>query len=472
MIRNIISKEILKNLLSLRFMLSLLLIISLFATGGFMFVGKYRQESNDYWRDTNRNLSSLREHTNHLYELVTCRQVVWRRPKPLSLCSEGFENTLPDRFSFDPFTWDLPEVRSRSNFLLPHFSDIDWVFTISLIVSFVALLLTYDSICGEKQTGTLRLMLAGSIPRHKVLLGKYVGAMLTIGIPLLSGLIISLIVIFSYRAVEIDAGQWFKIVAIILLSFLYLSIFILSGICISSLSHKPASSMVVLLLVWVGLVVLIPSFGRIIAGTFHKIPAQVDVENRVAEAFKQINQNARDGKYGSGAGSWGSYNDNPPAAAKYYDAQVNARNAIMDEYLRQMVAQARTGRYFTCISPAIIYQRASEAIAGVGVHRVANLCQQIKRYQESLKEYIRSTDAEDPDSLHLLFQFPHEWVAKNWHVISDERVDFDNVPKFQERDLALGQSLKLAIWDIGVLLLFNLVFFAAAFVSFLRYDVR
>jgi len=73
MIRNIIGKEILKYLLSLRFMLSLLLIISLFATGGFMFVGKHRQESNDYWRDTNRNLSSLREHTNHLYELVTCQ---------------------------------------------------------------------------------------------------------------------------------------------------------------------------------------------------------------------------------------------------------------------------------------------------------------------------------------------------------------------------------------------------------------
>ncbi len=144
----------------------------------------------------------------------------------------------------------------------------------------------------------------------------------------------------------------------------------------------------------------------------------------------------------------------------------------MDEYLRQMVDQAKTGRYFTCISPAIIYQRASEAIVGVGVSRVANLCQQIKRYQESFKEFIRSQDAGDSDSLHLLFQFPRVWVAENWHVISDERVDFDSVPKFQERDLALGESLQLAIWDIGLLLLFNLVFFSAAFVSFLRYDVR
>ena len=51
-------------------------------------------------------------------------------------------------------------------------------------------------------------------------------------------------------------------------------------------------------------------------------------------------------------------------------------------------------------------------------------------------------------------------------------VDFDTVPKFQEKDPKLSESLKLAIWDIGLLALLNLVFFAASFVSFLRYDVR
>ena len=59
-----------------------------------------------------------------------------------------------------------------------------------------------------------------------------------------------------------------------------------------------------------------------------------------------------------------------------------------------------------------------------------------------------------------------------WRAISHNPVDFAAVPKFQERDLGLGESLRLAVWDIGLLALFNLVFFAATFVSFLRYDVR
>ena len=63
-------------------------------------------------------------------------------------------------------------------------------------------------------------------------------------------------------------------------------------------------------------------------------------------------------------------------------------------------------------------------------------------------------------------------AVRKWGTISKKPVDFSTVPKFVERDLGLGKSLQLAIWDIGLLVLFNLVFFAAAFVSFLKYDVR
>ena len=433
-----------------------------------MFMGKYKQESDDYWKETNKNLSDVREHSKHLYELVLYKQAVWRKPNPLTLCAEGFEKSLPDWFSFDPFSIDLPEVKSRSNFLLPHFVDIDWVFITSLILSFVALLLTYDSICGEREAGTLRLMLAGSIPRHKVLLGKYFGTMITLGIPLLLGLLANLIIVTSSNVSAFGVLDWLKAIPIVLLSFLYLSIFVLLGMFVSSRTARSTSSMVILLLAWVGLVIVIPSFGRIISNALHKLPSRGELNGEINRVLSQINSE----DFGEGAGSWNSHHDNPPAAAKYYNALTDAKNRIMEEHINQMIIQADTGRRLTCISPVVIYQRASETIVGTGMYRCVNLYQQVKRYQQSFKEYIRNKDQEDPDSLHLLFQFPSEWVARNWAAISKKPVDFDTVPKFKERDLALGQSLKLAIWDIGLLILFNLVFFTAAFVSFLRYDVR
>jgi ABC-type transport system involved in multi-copper enzyme maturation permease subunit len=348
----------------------------------------------------------------------------------------------------------------------------DLAFIISLILSFVALIFAYDTISGERETGTLRLVLTASIPRHKIILGKYVGVMLTLGIPLLLGFLINLLIVVSSGEVVISNLQWFKIVIIVLLSFLYLSIFVLLGIFISSRTSHSTNSMVILLLVWVALVILIPSFGRIISDASRKSPTQAQLQRRFTEADRQIRDARSSGKFGKNAGNFSQNpeKDNPPGTVQFYNAWRVAYNQVREDHLNKMMAPATFGRSFTRLSPAVVYQCASEAIAGTGINRFKSLYQQVKIYQVELKEYIRQEDAKDPDSLHLLCD--HGQAIRDWSVMSGKPVSFDTVPKFQERDLALGQSLKLAIWDIGLLILFNLVFFSAAYVSFLKYDVR
>jgi len=474
MIRHIIRKELLENLLSLRFVLSLLLIICLYAAIGFVFVSKYTRQTDNYWKRTNKNIAAFSERADQLYKLAFYEQEIWRKPRPLSLCVEGFERYLPNYFKSSLFRTPLPEVRSRSNFLLPNFCDIDWVFIISIPLSFVALLFTYDSFCGERQAGTLRLILSGSIPRHKVLLGKYFGAVFTLGIPLLMGFLINLIIVISSDIVKLGSGEWLRIIGIALISFLYLSMFLLLGMFISSRTAHSTNSIIILLLVWVCLVVLLPRLGRIVSDIYYKSPSLTEFRKKIVESKDQSFREMRAGKYGKNA--FESHPDrnhpsnNPPAAARFWNAFFASLAQIYEQHYNKMLTQAFASRNFACISPAVIYQRASETIAGTGINRCANLYQQIKRYQQDLKDYILTRDIEDPNSLHLLFAF--EYSVGNWQAISNKPVDFDTVPKFQERDLALGESLQLAIWDIGLLVLFNLFFFAASFVSFLRYDVR
>ena len=472
MIRKMIRKEILENLLSFRFILSLVLIILLFAVSGFVFVGKYKQQSRDYWAKTNENLEGLSTQSRQLYRLAFYKQSIWREPKPLALCVDGFEKSLPNCFTFNVFDSDLPEMKGQGNFTLSHFSSIDWAFIISTILSFLALVFTYDSICGEKEDGTLRQMLANTIPRYEVLLGKFFGVILTIGIPMFIGLLVSLIIVVASNVAVFSGLDWLKILVIILLSFLYLSIFILLGMFVSSRTAYPANSMVILLLVWVVLVILLPSFGRIISEVSGEAPNPAELERRLAEVRTDVWSNTE--RYGEGAGNWSGNpknpSNNPPARARLKNASASAQNKAREDYHNKMMAQALVGRNLTCFSPTVIYQRASETVASTGINHVVSLQSQIKEYQANLKEYIRSMDAEDPLSLHLIY--PEDISVRFWRTISHNPVDFDTVPKFQERDLALGESLRLAVWDIGVLALFNLVFFAAAFVSFLRYDVR
>ena len=474
MIRHIVRKELFENLLSLRFALSLMQIVSLFAASSFVFVGKYRQQSQDYWEKTNKNLADLSRSLGRLNDLAFFEQQIFRKPKLLALCVEGYEKSFPNYVRFDIFTIGLPEVKAPVNFTLPHFSDVNWVFIISLVLSFVALVLTFDSICGEKEAGTLRMMLANKIPRHEVLLGKYCGAMLTLCIPLLVGLLVSLIIVITSNVAGVGRLEWLKIFAVVIVSLLYLSIFVFLGVFVSCRATCSANCMVVLLLMWVSLVVLIPSLGRTASNMFSETPTRVELSRKLYETERQMWDNSD--KFGRNAGNSYADADDPrmnlPARARLYNALTNAKNGIIEDHHNKMMAQALTGRNFTCLSPTTVYERASEAVAGVGISRCADFYQQAKRYQMNLREFIRSRDAEDPDSRHLIFNEDNSSGAFDWKTISKRPVDFSVVPRFDEQDLGLGQSLRLAVWDIGLLVLFNLVFFAAAYVSFLRYDVR
>jgi ABC-type transport system involved in multi-copper enzyme maturation permease subunit len=472
MIGTIVRKEILENFVSLRFVLSLILVIIVFAMSGFVFVRKYEQQVKDYSNDANQSLAYFQGHASRLYWIATLNHRFYRQPKALTLCAEGFEKSIPNCFSFDAFSRDYPQIRGRTNSLLFGFCDVDWVFIISLFLSFAALILAYNSCCGEKENGTLRLILASPIPRHAVLLGKYLALMFMVGVPLLLGVLVNLVVVTLSRDVAFGGLGWAKILSIIVISLLYLSIFVLLAIFISSRTGRSVSSMVILLFLWVGLVILIPSSGRIVAKTFRKVPTQAEMLRKTTEMKEQWLEDLLAGKYGQNAGSTSPNIEkcNPPARARACIAFTEQNNNIIDEYMNQIIDQVNIGLHYTRISPTEIYRQACETIAGTGIGRFSELRSQINRYQAELKDFVRARDAEDPNSLHLLYDEMNE--AEMWRTISHNPVDFDTVPKFQERDLALGQSLKLAVWDIGLLALFNLVFFAGAFVSFLRYDVR
>jgi len=473
-IRDLVRKEVLASLLSLRFTLALLLTISLFSISGFVFVARYRQQSEDYWKQTNENLSKLSDNTGQLNKLAFHRQKFWRKPKPLTLCAEGFERYLPNMIHSDIFIIRPPNTVGRDNFLLRRFNDIDWVFIISVLLSFLALLFTYDSFSGEKEAGTLRLMLSGSVPRYRILIGKYLGALIALAIPLLAGVLISLIIIATSKIVDVGPADWLRFIEILLLSILYLSIFLLLGMFVSSRVSHSVSSIVILLLIWAGLVVLVPSFGSIVAETSVKIPSVAEFRNRMVETIGQIDRDAQAGKFGKNAyevhEDRNHPSNNPPAAARYWNTWSASLKKLREERYNQMLAQANAGRNFACISPAMIYQRASEAIAGTGIQRCTGLYKQVKRYHENLKQYILDKDAGDPNSLHMLFNC--DFAVESWGAISKRPVDFSTVPKFQERDPKFSESLQLAIWDIGVLLLWNLGFLAASWVSFMKYDVR
>ena len=468
MLWTLIRKEMLANVTSLRFVLTLLLVTSIFILSGFVFEGRYKLEVKDHRYSVNYNLSGLEEASKSLNNVSAYPQTIRKRPKTTQLFCEGFEKSLPNTFRVNGFTISIPSVVSRSNFLFPRFLDLDWAFIISLILSLIAFLITFDSFSAERERGTLRITMSNPVPRDKIILSKYLSGMLTLMIPLLVGILLNLIIVRLSGVNFVSIGQWIKLLTFVGLSMLYLSIFILLGILVSSRSARSSSSIVLLLFVWVIIVMVIPGAGGIIAERFVKVPTRSEVERRIQEAQNEVWENLD--RYGKDVGSWGGdmKRNNPPARARMENDRTAAKNRIREQYMNSALAQISLGRNVTRLSPTVMYQCASEAILETGVARISNLYGQLKEYRGTLRDFVISVDRKDPDSLHL-------WVEPQyirWHVLSREPVDFAAIPRFEEVNMPIASTLEGAMWDVGALVLLNLLLFMGAYISFLRSDVR
>ena len=466
----LIRKEMLANVTSLRFVLTLLLVVIIFIVSGFVFVGRYGQEMEDFSYTLNKNLSGLEEASERLNQVPSYVQTIRKRPKLMQLCCEGFEKSIPNTFRMNAFTIQYPDIASRSNFLFPRFADIDWAFIISLILSFVAFLMTFDSLSAERERGTLRLVMSNPVPRDKVILGKYVSGMLTLMIPLSAGILLNLIILEFHGLTFNSAAQWLRILVFLGLSMLYLSVFVLLGILVSSRSAKSSSSIVILLFVWVIITMIIPSSGRIIAERFVKVPTRSAVERQIKQAHDEIWRN--NDRYGKDVGYWsGNINNprnNPSGRARLENAKTDVKNQIREEYINRMLAQVSLGRNVTRISPTVMYQCASEAIIGTGVARSRVLYDQLKIHRGVLRDFVMGVDKQDPDSLHLWVE-PY-YVRRSF--LSRKPVDHNIIPRFEETNPAIPSALENAVWSIGALALLNVLLFMSIYILFLRSDVR
>jgi len=193
MLKNIIQKEILNNIFSSRFLVTfLLLVIIVLATSVIL--------TNDYVRNLDEFSMRRTERENYLRDYAHFNRIAGvinpaQPPLPFYSLIRGISLEVNiEEFDNDP----LPVM----------FPLIDLTFIVTILLSLIALLFSYDSICGEKEEGTLKLMLSNNVSRAKVLLGKTIGGTLTLLIPFTFSLGLSQIVILLNPRISWKGSDW------------------------------------------------------------------------------------------------------------------------------------------------------------------------------------------------------------------------------------------------------------------------
>ena len=283
MLITLIRRELLDNLMTFRFAAAMFITLLLVVANTAVLIKDYEKRLASY-------NTALKTHRQQLRETKTYSAgdiFVDRPPNPLSIFNVGLDKRLGNQIriyhAFVPTLWDA-WMSGSDNPFLNIFNTIDIVFIFEVVLSLMALMFAYDALAGERERGTLRLVLTHPLSRGHILLAKYIGAMLCLLIPLALSLLLSLIVLTTTASFSLGIPDFLRISGIVLASLAYLSVFYLIGLLISAVTQRTGTALMISMFVWGFLVLVYPNM--ILAVTDSSEPPQTRMES----GFSHIKQ--------------------------------------------------------------------------------------------------------------------------------------------------------------------------------------
>ena len=255
MIRTIIKREFLDNILSFKFIACVLVAIVLTIVSVAFLTSDYQARLKDYNVGVALNDTNLKR--IRVYSELAPK--VFKRPNPLSIFVLGIER---DAGNYADITnRDIP-ASLQGGLVKNEFSRMFYFFDLSSVVMIIftllAILLSYNAISGEKEEGVLSLALATAVPRYKILLGKYLGVLFSLAVPLTLLFLIGIIMVLFLKGIEVNGSFLSSMALLYIFSFLYLSSIALIGLFISAKTRKSFTSLLVLLFLYIITVFLWP----------------------------------------------------------------------------------------------------------------------------------------------------------------------------------------------------------------------
>ena len=464
MLLALIKKEWLTSLLELRFVVCAALCIVLGVISVVVLRADLEARRSEYSQNQ-RLYKDQAEKYGSFRRLERDGVRVDRPPQSFQVLFYGVEKTL-DRTAVvsDDF---LPGFQGdlNTNPAVLLFPVADLLFVVGVVLSLLAFFISYDTIAGERETGTLKLLLSYSVPRDLIITAKWLGGYFSLALPFLVSLLVGALLISLSDDVPFTTTDWQAFVLSGVVSQLLLAVMFSIGLFVSVHSSSSSTAILSLLAVWVLVALVVPNVGPYVAEIVSPVPGIGEVERDIALRAKQItDQNT------SWRGIRGKIRGMSPAERSAFFADLRVQREKMQKEVNKIAAdvvrdfesrlarQTDVARLLTRVSPVASFVYANTDIGATGVRHEERLVKYLRTYQ---REFARF-DSEQTEGQ----------GGFGWDGGGSDDYSVEDLPFFDYRTDDLGVRLDSRIVDILLLVLFAVAFFMAAFVSFLRSDVN
>lgn len=450
MIRTVAGREILDNLMSLKFLFGTVVCLVLVVISTVVSLRDYQNRVSEY----DSAIAEFNEKPD------TYEPRIYRKPEVLSIFVRGFEKRFGNVVTI---LWqgDIPVQAggfmgtSESAQFSAEFASIDFLFVVRVIISLLAIFLSYDAVSGEYERGTLKLTLSRPVPRSSVILGKLLAGAGCLLIPLLMSFIIGILIVRLMGGIVFTSGEWLRISLIAGSAILCVMSFFMMGLAVSSRTRHAATSLLILLLIWIVGVFLVPGVTTAAMDRYRLMTPNPGKE--IAAIEKDIKKREEPiPPYEPGdeddLAAWNElYAKYRLKWDKLMDEKAQSIWSVQNQYLNRLNSQADLVRWICRLSPSESCSYAAEAMAGTDVMAYTDFMNYVRSFYNQHRKFVQNQfrDKEKYDT-------EKEQYSK---AVEPPHIDF-------------AASFRSAAPDICLLVIFNVLFFMLSILFFIRYDVH
>ncbi len=458
----------LQSLKDAKFLFLSCLVILAFVVNAFVYSENYGSSFAKWQEAVQVNSSELEQKMGNLQLFAIHYQKMYKPPSAAAFIADGGERELPDTWTVSAFVNMEPEKTIRGNKMLPLLGRFDWGFIVGTLMTLLAFLVSYDAVCGEKQDGTLRHILACPVSRIELFVGKYLGLLAILLLVLILGIAANLAVMLLLGSIPLTEGILWAMGWAFALSVFCLSLTLLFGMLISSLVSHPPVSMVILLVVWILITVAIPGIARLLGEQAVSVMSEFETSREIKAAEKEVMDNASDE---AKMQHRDPFHKDFPLRAEMWRSMMAAAQRILDRSNETRLRQFEIVNAFASISPSSLLNSSLQEVVATGAPGFRALKSAASLYQQQLFDFTTRRDAMDPETPHLVYA---HYTFTDWGVFSGKPVEPGSYPRAEDlwRAGGLPQEQSQPVWQLVIFLVLNLNMALAAFIALVRYDPR
>lgn len=461
----LLKREILDNLQSARFtiifvMCSLLVLLSL-AIGAH----DYGVAKKQYEVSSSQMQEMARQQVTYQALGVWGLFRVYRPPSALLPFAKGLEQSSGTNTTVSVV--QEPKLQDSLDSVEPiyaQFNTLDFHFVVRVVVALFALMLSFDLINGERDAGTLKLVLSHPVPRTQFILAKLAGAWSSLLLPLLLPILIGVLAIAAFVDLPWQGEEWARIGLMLLASSIYLGLFVALGVWVSSCIQRPSNALLILVLIWLSFVWVLPRVSLYVATQATRLPALHEVERDKWEIDRQWYRD-------SVAVQQQWLSEHRDQTEVPVDVQTQLLGALQNDVKKK---KARIDEEYTArtqernqwvvwmarVSPAAAFENVMLALSSTQLERQEQFLAEVKQYRNSFSRYVGERMNQEMRDM-----------QQGNGAVGARGLDLAGMPQFTAPRPQLARDLQRIAPDLAVLLAYLVTACLLSYWTFLNYRV-